>query len=234
MGRLTIWTLCKTVRTARGPRQEVVAHLGKEPGLDNGTRHGWEEVADLLEGGNAAPRQGRLGEQLPRACPRPQWAHVDLRGVRVERVREFGRVYLALSLWRRLGLHSLLAGLITPGMEAVPWELTACILTAARFCGQKSEFKVAERWYADSALEDLLGVPFPRVNDARLYRGLDRLPRTRKHFVRTCSSATRAGSASSLSSCSMTSPARILKAKPRATRRPRGVIRATGAPIASK
>ena len=167
------WTLCKTVRTARGPRQEVVAHLGKEPGLDSGTRHGWEEVADLLEGGNAAPRQGRLGEQLPRARPRPQWAHVDLRGVRVERVREFGRVYLALSLWRRLGLHSLLAGLITPGMEAVPWELTACILTVARFCGQKSELEVAERWYADSALEDLLGVPFPRVNDARLYRGPD-------------------------------------------------------------
>ncbi|MGA7879388.1 MAG: IS1634 family transposase, partial [Terrimicrobiaceae bacterium] len=169
------WTLCKTVRTARGPRQEVVAHLGKEPGLDSGARQGWEEVADLLEGGNAAPRQGRLGEQLPRACPRPQWAHVDLRGVRVERVREFGQVYLALSLWRRLGLHSLLAGLITPGMEAVPWELTACILTVARFCGQKSELEVAERWYADSALEELLGVPFPRVNDARLYRGLDRL-----------------------------------------------------------
>ena len=169
------WTLCKTVRTARGPRQEVVAHLGKEPGLDSAARHGWEEVADLLEGGNAAPRQGRLGEQLPRASPRPQWAHVDLRGVRVERVREFGQVYLALSLWRRLGLHSLLAGLITPGMEAVPWELTACILTVARFCGQKSELEVAERWYADSALEDLLGVPFPRVNDARLYRGLDRL-----------------------------------------------------------
>jgi hypothetical protein len=76
------WTLCKAVRTARGPRQEVVAHLGKEPGLDSATRHGWEEVADLLEGGNPAPRQGRFGEQLPRACPRPQWAHVDLRGVR--------------------------------------------------------------------------------------------------------------------------------------------------------
>ena len=56
------------------------------------------------------------------------------------------QVYLALSLWRRLGLHSLLAGLITPGMEAVPWELTACILTVARFCGQKSELEVAERW----------------------------------------------------------------------------------------
>ena len=142
------WTLVKTVRTARGPRQQVVATLGKEPGLESRTRHGWEEVADLLEG-RAPVVQGRLGESLAEAAPRPQWAQVDLRGVRVERVRDFGQVYLALSLWRRLGLHTLLGELIAPGAEEVPWELTACILTLARFCGQRSELEVAERWYAD-------------------------------------------------------------------------------------
>ena len=166
------WTLCQTVRTANGPRQQIVATLGKEPGLESRSRHGWEDVADLLEG-RAPAVQGRLGEPLEAAAPRPQWAQVDVRGVRVERVRDFGREYLALSLWRRLGLHTLLRELIEPGAEEVPWELTACILTLARFCGQRSEFEVAERWYADSALEDLLGVPFSRVNDARLYRGLD-------------------------------------------------------------
>ncbi len=41
----------------------------------------------------------------------------------------------------------------------------ACILTVARFCGNKSELEVAERWYADSALEDFLGVPLARIND---------------------------------------------------------------------
>ena len=169
------WTLVKTVRTANGPRQEVVATLGKEPGLESGTRHGWEEVADLLEGRAPAPGQGRLGEFLAHrsSAPPAQWAQVDLRGLRVERVRDFGRVYLALSLWRRLGLHTLLRELIEPGKEDVPWDLTACILTLARFCEQKSELEVAERWYADSALEDLLGVPFSRINEARLYRGLD-------------------------------------------------------------
>ncbi len=166
------WTLVKTVRTARGPRQEIVATLGKEPGLESRARHGWEDVADLLEGRPPGPVQGQLGQPLPEASP-PPWAQVDLRGVRVERVRDFGQVYLALSLWRRLGLHTLLRDLIESGREEVPWELTACILTLARFCGQKSELEVAERWYADSALEDLLGVPFSQINDARLYRGLD-------------------------------------------------------------
>jgi hypothetical protein len=31
----------------------------------------------------------------------------------------------------------------------------------------------AERWYEDTALEDFLGVPLCKINDARLYRGLD-------------------------------------------------------------
>jgi len=166
------WTLVKTVRTVKGPRQEIVATLGKEPGLESRSRHGWEQIADLLEGRTPVPVQGELGREIS-SMPQPQWAQVDLSGVRVERVREFGQVYLGLSLWRRLGLHTLLKEIIEPGQEEVPWELTACILSLARFCGQRSELEVAERWYADSVLEDLLGVSWSQVNDARLYRGLD-------------------------------------------------------------
>ena len=166
------WTLVRTVRTARGPRQEIVATLGKEPGLESRSRHSWEEVAALLEGRSPSPEQGELGRGWL-ARPPAQWAQVDLRGVRVERVREFGEVYLALALWRRLGLHQVLQEILAGGRQEVPWELTACILTVARFCGQRSELEVAERWYADSALEDLLGVSWGHINEARLYRGLD-------------------------------------------------------------
>jgi len=167
------WTLVESYRTERGPRQRVVASLGKLDGLDQEERHGWEELEWLLEG-QRAPRQLKLGsDQQTLGVSGPLWAEVDLSGVRVERVRDFGEVYLALSLWRRLGLDELLAGLIEAGREAVEWEQVACLLTLARFSSQKSELEVAERWYADSALEDLLGIPWQRVNDARLYRGLD-------------------------------------------------------------
>jgi hypothetical protein len=166
------WTLVRTVRTAKGPRQEVVASLGKTPGLDQRSRHGWDNICDLLEGRSPAPRQAELVPS-PSEEPPPQWAQVDLRGVSVERVRDFGQIYLALSLWRRLGLHQILKDLIKPGQEEVPRELTACIPTLARFCDQKSELEVAQRWYADSALEDLLGIPFPQINESRLHRALD-------------------------------------------------------------
>lgn len=132
------WTLVKTVRTAKGPRQEIVATLGKEPGLESRTRHGWEQVGDLLEGRTPAPVQGELGQKLPAAL-QPHWAQVDLSGVRVERVRDFGQGYLGLSLWRRLGLHTVLREIIEPGQEEVPWNLTAGLgrSSAAEFpaCG---------------------------------------------------------------------------------------------------
>jgi hypothetical protein len=89
------WSLCQTVRTAKGPRQRVVASLGK---LDEEAVHqgGWEDIESLLAG-KPAPRwhQMGLGEvAAPPAPQQPRWEKVDIAAVSVERVREFGQVYL--------------------------------------------------------------------------------------------------------------------------------------------
>ena len=169
------WTLVRTIRTPKGPRHEVVASLGKTPGLDSQSKQGWEDVIDLLEGNDPPDQSPQMEffqvEELRASSP--QWAQVDVQGLSVERVRDFGQVYLALALWRRLGLHKILSRLIDSGKEQIAWEQIACILTIARFCGNKSELEVAERWYQDCALQDLLGVQWNRVNETRLYRGLD-------------------------------------------------------------
>ena len=44
------WTLVESVRTARGPRQRIVATIGKLPGLDREERIGWEEIGRILLG----------------------------------------------------------------------------------------------------------------------------------------------------------------------------------------
>ena len=169
------WTLVRTIRTPKGPRHEVVASLGKTPGLDSQSKQGWEDVIDLLEGNDPPDQSPQMEffqvEELRASSP--EWAQVDVQGLSVERVRDFGQVYLALALWRRLGLHKILSRLIDSGKEQIAWEQIACILTIARFCGNKSELEVAERWYQDCALQDLLGVQWNRVNETRLYRGLD-------------------------------------------------------------
>lgn len=167
------WSLVKTIRTARGPRHRVVARLGKLDGAQIATARSWQDLDALLEG---APPTTQLelpavGAESAGAC----WREVNVSGVRVERLRQFGRVYLGLALWRRLGLHTRLKELFEPGEEDIGWDVLACVLSLGRFCAQPSELSVAERWYNDTALEDLLGVPLEKINQSRLYRGLDAL-----------------------------------------------------------
>jgi len=45
------WHLCETVRTARGPRQRVVASLGKLDATElAGLQGGWDDLPALLRG----------------------------------------------------------------------------------------------------------------------------------------------------------------------------------------
>jgi len=164
------WSLVRTVRTARGPRHELVARLGKLDGVEQKAARGWHDLDALLEG-RPVSRQLEFGEK----AARPLWRQVDLKQVRVERVRQFGRVYLGLTLWRRLKLHKHLADLMPQGREQIEWDLIACVLALGRFCAEPSELGVAERWYEHTALEDLLGICANKINETRLYRGLDQL-----------------------------------------------------------
>ncbi len=164
------WSLVESIRTARGPRQRIVATIGKLPGLDKEERIGWEEIGRILTG--KSEQNDSLFEQSEEP---PSWATVDINRVSVERLRGFGDIYLALLLWHKLGFADFCREHMAEGREAIPWSVTACLLTVARFCAPSSELQIAESWYEKTALEDLLGVPTERVNDDRLYRALDAL-----------------------------------------------------------
>lgn len=163
------WSLVESVRTARGPRQRVVANIGKQPGLDKEERIGWEEVIRIISG---KPQQNSLFEKKEEP---PSWATVNINQVSVERLRSFGDIYLALLLWQRLGFAEFCKEHMPEGREAIPWSVMASILVTARFCAPSSELQIAESWYDKTALDDLLGVPRGRINDDRLYRALDTL-----------------------------------------------------------
>lgn len=164
------WSLVESVRTARGPRQRVVASIGKLPGLDKEERVGWKEIVRTLNG-RTQPQES-LFEKTEEP---PSWATVDINRVSVERLRGFGDIYLALLLWQKLGFAEFCKEQMPQGREAIPWSVMACILTIARFCAPSSELQIAESWYAKTALDDLLCVPAEKVNDDRLYRSLDAL-----------------------------------------------------------
>ena len=168
--RFTYWALVETVRTERGPRQRVVAHLGE---LRSRERAGWVQLARRLSRKDRP--QPSLFDPPPHEEPHEDYRVVNLKGLRLERMRDFGDVWLAWGLWRLLGLDELLAGLIPQGKEDVPWAAVAAILTIARFCEPSSELHIEDTWYRRTALDDLLGVEPSKVHTDRLYTGLDQL-----------------------------------------------------------
>jgi hypothetical protein len=127
------WTLCDLVRTAAGPRQRIVATLGKLDEKERVRECGWEDIDQLLEGGEAARQMELRDKGQPAPAPPPRWELVDVGAVRVERARDFGESYLGLALWRRVGLHKLVGELIEAGKEEVPWEAIASVLTVPAF-----------------------------------------------------------------------------------------------------
>ena len=162
--RHAYWALVKSVRTARGPRQQVVAYLGD---MDAAGRVGMMDAA----GGVDEAAQGKLFQPPPTR----RWVEVDHQRVRLENGRSFGGYWLGMQLVDRLGLIDELSRLMEPGREKVPWPMMALVLVLCRLCDPSSELHIAEHAYENSELGELLGIPQSVVNDARLYRALDQL-----------------------------------------------------------
>jgi transposase len=162
----TYWRLVRSVRVGRKVHQETVACLGE---LDATGRARARALAATIVG---RPMQGDLFEEPGLA---PETVQVRVSGIRVERGRRFGDVWLGWQLWQALHLDRLMERLVPFGEEEVPWAAIAAVLVLARLCEPSSELHIAEDWFRQTALDDLLGIPVEKVNDDRLYRALDRL-----------------------------------------------------------
>lgn len=123
------WAIVESVRTVKGPRQRTIATLGKALEFDKEERIRWKDVVDQLSG-RWIPRS-RQSDLFKARSDAPEWAAVDLRRVRVERLRRFGDVLLALTLWKRLRLDVFFDENLPAGREEIPWSLVACLHTLA-------------------------------------------------------------------------------------------------------
>lgn len=160
------WELVESYRTAKGPRQRTVAHLGL---LDEKIRNG---VLNTARGKRKSVPYLTLFEMEDTP---PEWVEIDVANVRTENEKRFGGVWLAIHLMKLLGLDSFLQETIPVGREDVSWALMAMVLVICRFCEPSSELHIAESFYRTSAIPELLGIPADKIYDERLYRALDKL-----------------------------------------------------------
>ncbi len=216
------WCLVRSVRVGRRVIQQTVAHLGE---LDE---HGRVEARALARRLIGAPEQTQLFDDGSEHMTVP----VRLKGIRIERSRRFGDVYLALALWRGTGLAELCERLLPAGKERISWAKMAAVLVAARLCEPSSELHIAEDWYRRTALSDLLQLEDDQVNKDRLYRALDHLILHKEALV--CPGAAASCLPSRMRCCSMMSRAHISRARPKQTRWRGAATRGIIGPIASR
>jgi transposase len=155
------WALVESYRTRCGPRQRVVSYLG--------------QMDESLRGGIQQKATGKPYQRMLFTDVEPEWVEVNTQGIRVENCLDFGGPWLGLELLRRLGLTEGLEWLMPGGREEVPWSLMTLVLVIARLCDSSSELHIAEHFYKDTVLCDLLGIASEKINEDRLYRALDQL-----------------------------------------------------------
>ena len=177
--------LVESVLTPKGPRQRTLCSLGS---LKPAPRKDWLALAHKMQ----AALQGQLSLQVPPAEMEPlvqrarkgrvrQQASekiseqssiiaIDTGRVETEEHREAGPVHVGHQIWRQLGLGEILrrAGL----------SERACVLsevmTLNRLIFPLSELAMSD-WIRRTAMGDILGTHFSKLNEDALYRNLDRL-----------------------------------------------------------
>jgi transposase len=166
------YSLVESVRTSRGPQHRVLAYLGE---LNASTETTWRKAISIFNGDGQEEQLELFPSDAPELPSGERVVQVRLDGVRWERPRDFGDLFLAHHVWRLLGLDKLLAAEMSGSDADVPWDVVAFILCAARLIAPSSELALGESFYPRTALDDIAGVPVEKVNKDRLYRGLDRL-----------------------------------------------------------
>lgn len=168
------WSVVETHRLANGrTAQRQVLYLGE---INDQQEAAWRTGLSVFDETRGEYCQLSL---FPQGQPVPADAvnalRVDLRQMRLCRPRRFGDVWLALTLWRAVGLDRFWAERLGDERGAVDWAQVLAVLTINRLCAPASEWAVHRRWFLETALADLLGVDFAVVAKDRLYRCLDRI-----------------------------------------------------------
>ena len=173
--RHAYWALVESYRTERGPRQRVVAYLGR---LDEEGRLGVQQAAAPNAHGDERQQCLPFADDTSHddtTDAKPRWVTVNASAVRVENCVQFGGPWLALELLKKIGLDDFLHKHLPLGRADVAWSSMALVLVICRLCKPSSELHIAEHFYRDTVLAQLLGVPAAKIQHTRLYRALDQL-----------------------------------------------------------
>lgn len=175
------WSLVENRRCAGGRVvQRHVLYLGK---LTPAQELSWEKTAAQF-GDTSQPGACLPGLVTERELQRNEAAAIAvyLKHFRIERPRQWGACWVALTVWNLLKLSEFWSSRLPPSREGTRWLNVLITLVIYRLIDPGSEWRLHRQWYAQSALGDLLGEDFGLAAKDNLYRCLDRLLKHREEL----------------------------------------------------
>ncbi len=170
----TYWSLVENRRCADGRVvQRHVLYLGK---LSGAQELSWERAAKQFD---AVPAAGcalpGLASERELQVKEAAAIAVYLKHFRIERPRQWGACWVALTIWNLLKLTDFWSARLPASREGTRWLNVLITLVIYRLIDPGSEWRLHRQWYEQSALGDLLGEDFGLAAKDNLYRCLDRL-----------------------------------------------------------
>jgi transposase len=179
----TYWSLVENRRCAGGRVvQRRVLYLGK---LTPARELSWERTAEQF-GDSPQPGGSLLGLATERELQSKEAAAiaVHLKQFRIERPRQRGACWVALTVWNLLKLSEFWSSRLPPSREGTRWLNVLITLVIYRWIDPGSEWRLHRQWYHQSGLGDLLGEDFGLAAKDNLYRCLDRLLEHRQELFK--------------------------------------------------
>ena len=178
----TYWSLVENRRCADGRVvQRHVLYLGA---LTRAQELSWEKAAQQFDDAAESPGPALPGLALERElqAEEVEAIAVCLHHFRIERPRQWGACWVALTLWNLLKLSEFWRSRLPASREGTRWLNVLIALVVYRLIDPGSEWRLHRQWYEQSALADLLGEDFGLAAKDNLYRCLDRLLQHREQM----------------------------------------------------
>ena len=169
------WSVVENRRVAGGRVvQRHVLYLGE---INSTQELAWRRSIEVMEAGTVQPRTLSLFPQYrcDGLVPDGSIVRLKLSQVRLRRPRQWGACWLALELWRELGLDRFWAERLDRSRKGTRWDQVLFVLVAYRLLAPGSEWRLHREWFERTALADLLGEDAGLAESHKLYRCHDRL-----------------------------------------------------------
>jgi len=169
------WSVVENRRVSGGRVvQRHVLYLGE---INSTQALAWRRSIAVMEAGTTQPRTLSLfpEDRCEGLVPDGSIVRLKLSQVRLRRPRQWGACWLALELWRELGLDRFWAERLDRSRKGTRWDQVLFVLVAYRLLAPGSEWRLHREWFERTALADLLGEDAGLAESHKLYRCHDRL-----------------------------------------------------------